>query len=66
MMSRAKFLHYYLKANKKNETYDNLPPLDLLKKDYIRYILKITNINLKESSDILKVPPHSLHHQLNK
>ena len=66
MMSRVKFLHYYLRANKKDETYNNLPSLDILKKDYIRYILKITNNNLKESSDILKVPPHSLYYQLNK
>ncbi len=65
-MSRPKFLHYYLIANKKNKAYENLPSLNLLKKDYIRYILKITNNNLKETADILKVPPHSLHHQLNK
>lgn len=65
-MKQLSYLQCYLRLNKKNESYLNFPSLDLLKKDYIRYILKLTNNNLKETAAILDVSLYSLQHQLNK
>jgi len=65
-MIRTKYLYYYLTMNKKNPALDNLPTLDNLKKDYIRYLLKLTDYDIYETAHILNVSPAVFHKKLDK
>jgi DNA-binding NtrC family response regulator len=45
---------------------ENLSTLDNLEKDYIAYLLKITNKNLKKTAQILGISRTTLYHKLEK
>lgn len=65
-MIRTKYLYYYLTINKKNHLWDNLPTLDNLKKNYIRYLLKWTDYDIYETAHILNVSLAVLHKKLDE
>lgn len=65
-MMRTKYLYYYLTVNKKNPLLNNLPTLENLKKEYIRYLLKLTDNNLHETSEILDISREALYKKLDK
>ncbi len=65
-MIRTKYLYYYLTIDKKNPSMDNLPNLDDLKKDYIRYLLKLTDYNVKETAQILNISLTALYKKLDR
>jgi DNA-binding NtrC family response regulator len=59
-----KYLYYYLFRDEKNREKKNLPSLQILKTDYIRYILKVTDCNISEASEILHISPPTLYKKL--
>jgi DNA-binding NtrC family response regulator len=63
-MAMPKYLYYYLFSDDKTRLKENLPSLQNLKKDYIAYILKITDCNIYEASEILQVSPPTLYKKL--
>ncbi len=65
-MIRIKYLDYYLTLNKKNPPMNNLPTLDNLKKDYICYLLKLTDYDINETAYILNISPAILQKKLDK
>ena len=62
----SKYLYYYLGLNKKNSHKNTLPALDRIKKEYIVYLLKLTNNNLIETAETLNIPCATLKKKLNK
>lgn len=65
-MIRTKYLYYYLTTNKKNPSLNNLPTLENLKKEYVRYLLKLTDNNVSEIAGILDIPGEALNKKLDK
>lgn len=65
-MIRIKYLDCYLTLNKKNPPMNNLPTLDNLKKDYIHYLLKLTDYDINETAHILNISPAILQKKLDK
>jgi len=65
-MIRTKYLYYYLIMNKKNPPSNNLPTLENLKKEYVRYLLKLTDNNVSEIAEILDIPGEALNKKLDK
>lgn len=65
-MIRTKYLYYYIVLNKKNPPLNNLPTLENLKKEYIRYLLKLTDNNLKDTAKILNISREALDNKLDK
>ncbi|MFC2166122.1 helix-turn-helix domain-containing protein [Acidobacteriota bacterium] len=63
-MTMSKYLYYYLFLDNKKRPNENLPSLQNLKKDYIGYILKVTDSNISEASKILQVSPPTLYKKL--
>lgn len=64
MMSQ--YFHYYLIFNKKNFLKNNAPSMEKFKKDYISYLLKITNYNIRETAFILNISRPTLYKKLKK
>jgi len=60
------FLKYYLSQNRKDSFINELPTLENLKKEYISYLIKITDKNINETAKILNISRTSLYHKLNK
>lgn len=60
-MAMPKYLFYYLFCDDKKRRKENLPSLQTLKRDYIGYILKVTDCNISEASEILQVSPPTLY-----
>lgn len=60
------FLRYYLSQNSKNPLIDELPTMEKLKKEYISYLLKLTDKNIFETAKILNISRSSLYQKLNK
>jgi DNA-binding NtrC family response regulator len=60
----TKYLNYYLFLDDKKRMKENLPSLQNLKKDYIGYILKVTDCNVSEAAEILKVSLPTLYKKL--
>lgn len=65
-MIRTKYLYHYLTTHKKNPPLSNLPTLESLKKEYIRYLLKVTDSNLSEAAEILNISREALYNKLDK
>ncbi len=63
-MAMPKYLYYYLFLDNTKHMKEDLPSLQNLKKDYIRYILKVTDCNISEASEILQVSPPTLYKKL--
>ncbi|MFP4081415.1 MAG: helix-turn-helix domain-containing protein [Candidatus Aminicenantes bacterium] len=63
---RTKYLYYYLTTHKKNPPLTNLPTLENLKKEYIGYLLKLTDNDIKETAEILDISPETLTKKLDK
>ena len=61
-----RYLYYYLGQNKKNSQKNTLPTLDRIKKEYIIYLLELTNKNLIETAKILNIPSATLKKKLSK
>jgi len=62
----SKYLYYYLGLSKKDFLKKTLPPLDKLKKEYIVYLLELTNNSIIETAEILNIPRATLKKKLNK
>ena len=62
----SKYLYYYLGLNKKNSHKNTLPALDRIKKEYIVYLLELTNNNLIETAEILNITQAVLQKELDK
>ena len=45
---------------------DNLPTLEMLKAEYIRYLLELTDFDIQETAKILDIPPSILKKKLNR
>ena len=60
------YLRYYLNLNRKSPTPDNLPTLENLKKEYIDYLLKLTDKNINKTAEILDISQTALLDKLNK
>lgn len=60
------YLRYYLNLNRKSPTQDNLPTLENLKKEYIDYLLKLTDKNINKTAEILDISRTALMDKLNK
>jgi DNA-binding NtrC family response regulator len=60
------FLRYYLSQNSKNSLINELPTMEKLKKEYISYLLKVTDKNILETAKILNISRSSLYQKLNK
>jgi DNA-binding NtrC family response regulator len=60
------FLTYYLDCHKNILTDYSLPTLDELKKDYISYLLELTDHDTHAVADILHLPPKTLCLKLNQ
>jgi len=54
------YLSYYLNREKKQKPGEKLPSLEEIKKNYVNYLLNVTDNNLEETAKILDVPPTSL------
>ena len=65
-MIRTKYLYYYLTTNKKNPPSNNLPTLENIKKEYIRYLLKLTDNNVSDIAGILDISREALNTKLDK
>lgn len=61
-----KYLHYYLGLDRKNFLKNTLPNLGKLKKEYIDYLLELTNNDINETAEILNIPRVTLKKELNK
>lgn len=61
-----KYLHYYLGLDRKNFLKNTLPTLGKLKKEYIDYLLELTNNDINETAEILNIPRVTLKKELNK
>ena len=62
----SKYFYYYLGLNKKNSHKNTLPTLDRIKKEYIVYLLELTNNNIIETAEILNITQAALQKELNK
>ena len=65
-MAMPKYLYHYLFSVGQRHKKENLPSLQNLKRDYIGYIFKLTDRNISEASEILKVSPPTLYKKLKK
>ena len=62
----SKYLYYYLSLDRIHFPKNALPSLDKLKKEYIVYLLELTNNNIIETAEILNLPCVTLKKKLNK
>jgi DNA-binding NtrC family response regulator len=64
----SEFLRYYLNLRKKALFWKRecLPALKNLEKDYIDYLLEVTQCNLSETAKILNISRTTLYHKIRK
>lgn len=60
------YLKYYLNQNGKTPSLDSLPTLDNIKKEYIYYLIKLTDENIHTTAEILDISPTALLDKLDK
>jgi DNA-binding NtrC family response regulator len=60
------YLKYYLNQNGKTPSLDSLPTLDNIKKEYIYYLIKLTDKNIHKTAEILDISPTVLLDKLDK
>jgi len=60
------YLSYYLDMKKKQNSVEKLPSLGEIKKNYVDYLLAVTDNNLEETAKILDVPQTSLQKKIKK
>lgn len=60
------YLRYYLNLNRKISSPEDLPTLDNLKREYIDYLLKLTDKNINTTAEILDISRTALLDKLNK
>ena len=60
------YLKYYLNQNKKASSTDGLPTLDKIKKEYIDYLLRLTDKDIHQTAAILKISRTALLDKLDK
>jgi DNA-binding NtrC family response regulator len=65
-MNKTKYLQHFLKQQTRNDFMDNLPTLEILKAEYIRYLLELTDFDIQETAKILDIPPSILRKVLNR
>jgi len=66
MMNSPSYLRFYLGLNRKSSNNNDLPTLENLKKEYISYLLELTNNNISDAAEILTVSRDSLCNRLRK
>ena len=65
LFSFENFLSLYLGHDDREGLLSAFPTLEELKMDYINYLLDITDENIEEVADILRLPKESLSRKLN-
>ena len=60
------YLNYYLDMKKKQKPGEELPTLEEIKKNYMNYLLNVTQNNFEETAEILGVPQKSLEKDINE
>lgn len=60
------YVQHYLSLKKKKVNSNHLPSLEKLKREYINYLLKVTENRINETAEILNIPHASLCQKLNK
>ncbi len=60
------YLSYYLDMKKKQNPGKKLPSLEEIRKNYVRYLLNVTDNSLEETAKILDVPPTSLEKKIKE
>ena len=66
LLSFGSFLSLYLHHSGRESIGPGFPTLEELKRDYINYLLDITEDNLEEVADILCLPKKRLSQKLNQ
>ncbi len=65
-MPKMKYLQYFLYRHPRNDFMDNLPTLEMLKAEYIRYLLELTDFDIQETAKILDIPSSILRKKLTR
>jgi len=65
-MNRTRYLEHFLSLYKRSNFTDNLPTLEILKDEYIRYLLELTAFDILETARILDISPEILRKRLNR
>jgi len=65
-MTKTKYLQHYLNLHKRNDLLDNLPTLEILKDEYIRYLLELTDFDIYQTAEILDISPEILKRKLTR
>ena len=65
-MPKMKYLQHFLNRHPRNDFMDNLPTLEILKVEYIRYLLELTDFDIQETAKILDIPCSILRKKLNR
>ena len=65
-MNKTKYLQHYLNLYKRNDLLDNLPTLEILKEEYIRYLLELTDFDIHQTAEILDISPEILKRKLTR
>ena len=60
------YLSHYLDMKKKQNPGEKLPSMKEIKKNYVRYLLNLTDNNLEETANILNVPQTTLEKKIKK
>ncbi len=65
-MIKTKYLQHFLNLYKRNDLLDNLPTLEILKDEYIHYLLELTDFDIHQTAEILDISPEILMRKLNR
>ncbi|MEE8605584.1 MAG: hypothetical protein V3S65_09425 [Candidatus Aminicenantaceae bacterium] len=60
------YLSHYLDMKKKQNPSEKLPSMKEIKKNYVQYLLNLTDNNLEETANILDVPQTSLEKKIKE
>ena len=60
------YLNFFLDMKKNQNAKEKLPSLEEVKRNYIRYILKLTGNSLDETAEILDVPRTTLQKKIKE
>jgi transcriptional regulator with PAS, ATPase and Fis domain len=60
------YLNHYLEMRNNQNTEEKLPSLEEIKRNYIHYILKVTDNNLDETAEILDVSRTALQKKIKE
>jgi len=65
-MKMPRYLYYYITLDSENFLKNKFPTLENLKKEYIRYLLKITGNNRSKAAAILCISRQTLYKKMKQ